>query len=107
MARRAKDVGNGDGLDDGGFAASAVAALPFDKGEDELEAAGRAVVDRDCASHGVDGVFDDGEAEAGATDFARAAAVDAIEALEKVGQRLVGDAVTVVGKRETELCGRL
>ena len=53
------------------------------------------------AAHRFDQVLDDREPEAGAAHVARAAAVDAIEALEQAGQVARLDAGTGVGDLDT------
>src|SRR6185312_5777932 len=58
--------------------------------------AGRAA-DVDGAAVGLGYVFDDGEAEAGAAHFARAGAVDAVEALKDAGEVMGRDSEAVVG----------
>src|SRR5579883_1359844 len=62
------------------------------KTETEATAAVRFALDPDPAAMGEDEVFDDGEAEAGAAEFARASLVDPVEALEQAGQILFWDA---------------
>ena len=57
---------------------------------------GDCVFDADGAVHGFDEVFDDREAEAGATDVAGAAGVDAVEALEQALFVFAFDARSVV-----------
>src|SRR5687768_9481757 len=65
-----------------------------DVGQHDAEggALARLALDVDAPAVRLRHVFDDGEAEAGAALFARAAAVDAVEALEDPRQRLRRDA---------------
>lgn len=70
------------------------------EGEGEEEAGGVGVGDGDLAGHGGDDAVDEGEAEAGAAVFARAACVDAVEEVEEAFEVFVVDADAVVGEGE-------
>ena len=54
----------------------------------------------------VDHVLDDGEAEAGAAELARAGIVDPVEALGEARQMRGGNAVALVADRDREPVGR-
>src|SRR5262249_3862560 len=58
---------------------------------------------RNATFHRLREMLDDGEAETGAAHVARAAAVDAVEALEEARQMLLGDARTRVPHQNTKL----
>lgn len=72
--------------------------MPFGEGEGVFESACRAVVDGDCPAERHDGVFDDGESESCAAEFARASGVDAVEAVEEAGDVAFVDSDAVVGE---------
>src|SRR5579885_1739385 len=59
-------------------------------------------VDVERATMVVDDVLDDGEAEAGAAQFARAPGIDAVEALGEPRQMLARDALAVIAHADGE-----
>ncbi len=64
---------------------SAFGAPVFRQAELEGQASELAVLHRNCAAVGNDGVLHDGKAQSCATGFTRAARVDAVETFEEVG----------------------
>ena len=75
----------------------------FAQCEAEFQSALAAVVHRDRAAVECHGVADDGQPEPRAAELARAALVNAVKALEQVGQVLLVDADAVVGKQDRAL----
>ena len=59
--------------------------LFFGQGEVKLQSASLAVADADAAAVEDDGVLDDGEAQAGASERPASSLVNAVEALEEAG----------------------
>ena len=63
-------------------------------------------LDVEPAAMAVDDVLDDGEAEPGAAQLARAGGIDAVEALGQARQMLARDAVAVVAHRDGDAAAR-
>lgn len=69
-----------------------------EESEDKLQAVGSGVAHDDCAAKDGDGIFDDWQPKAGATHFAGAPLVDAIESVKEVIEVLRLDTDAIVGK---------
>ena len=79
----------------------------FFQRETEFQSAALAVAGRDRSAVDHHGVLDDRKSEPRTAQFARAALVDAVEALEEVREVLLADADSVVGEEERALLGRV
>ena len=77
------------------------------QGENDDRAAALPPLDMDRAAVELDDVFHDAEAEAGAAAFAGAAFIDAVEALENMGEIFFGDTRPVVDDRADDVSGSL